>query len=112
MFDSLYFSVEKKIKVNVIVRCVFLGWFCVLFFILLILLQVFSSECEKYVVIEIELNMKNLGLVDKLKEVWGELIGKLYFFDVQYVLICLQKIFWGWGVNILLWFLKIVFKGV
>jgi len=41
------------------------------------LLQVLSSEREKHAATETELNMKNLGLADKLKEARGELTGTL-----------------------------------
>ena len=41
------------------------------------LLQVLSSEREKHAATETELNMKNLGLADKLKEARGELTGML-----------------------------------
>ena len=40
-----------------------------------ILLQVLSTEREKHAATETELNMKNLGLADKLKEARGELTG-------------------------------------
>ena len=40
------------------------------------LLQVLSTEREKHATIETELNMKNLGLADKLKEARGELTGE------------------------------------
>ena len=43
--------------------------FCVLF-------QVLGTEREKHAAIETELNMKNLGLADKLKEARGELTGE------------------------------------
>ena len=39
------------------------------------LFQVLSTEREKHAAIETELNMKNLGLADKLKEARGELTG-------------------------------------
>lgn len=39
------------------------------------ILQVLSSEREKHAATETELNMKNLGLADKLKEARGELTG-------------------------------------
>ena len=42
---------------------------------LVFLFQVLSTEREKHAAIETELNMKNLGLADKLKEARGELTG-------------------------------------
>ena len=39
------------------------------------LFQVLSTERKKHAAIETELNMKNLGLADKLKEARGELTG-------------------------------------
>ena len=42
-----------------------------------VLFQVLSTEREKHAAIETELNMKNLGLADKLKEARGELTGEL-----------------------------------
>lgn len=47
-------------------------------------LQVLSSEREKHAASETELNMKNLGLADKLKEARGEVTGMWHIF-----LICL-----------------------
>ena len=41
-----------------------------------VLFQVLSTEREKHAAIETELNMKNLGLADKLKEARGELTGE------------------------------------
>lgn len=42
---------------------------------ILIIFQVLTSEREKHAATETELNMKNLGLADKLKEARGELTG-------------------------------------
>lgn len=42
-----------------------------------IFFKVLTSEREKHAATETELNMKNLGLADKLKEARGELTGML-----------------------------------
>lgn len=50
---------------------------------LLTSLQVLSSEREKHAASETELNMKNLGLADKLKEARGEVTGMWHIFLIS-----------------------------
>lgn len=52
-------------------------------FCLLTSLQVLSSEREKHAASETELNMKNLGLADKLKEARGEVTGMWRIFLIS-----------------------------
>ena len=49
-------------------------------------LQVLSSEREKHAASETELNMKNLGLADKLKEARGEVTGMWHIFLIIFLI--------------------------